>query len=402
MHYTNSRQYPLCLTRYALSVALLGLLLLQNPASAQESDADYNHFIQLGYQPGFMLQSNAFVKGSNATGEPIKYYTAGRLEFGWQTTGAKPWHQIWNYPSFGMGFYTVDYLNEDEIGNPRAIYGFVNLPVKRWERWAFSIRPGFGVSYNWKRFDPVTNPNNTAIGAFRAAYIDLGVDFSYYLDPHWDVALAATFTHFSNGGTRKPNSGFNQIGPMVMLRYNIENERPGFKVWEIPPYEKRHEAVYSISYGTRSVQVDTQNPDLVDKYARANFAVTTLSAAWLTQGSYKSKYGFGVDIVHDAGTEGQLDAGNGVVDTVDLSMIDQSRVGLYATYEYVIQNLSIFGDIGYTILQKGFDNQLPRLYQRLGFKYHFLNNYFVGLSVRIKEFNSADHLQLALGYRKGF
>ncbi len=383
-------------------IVTLCLSLLQNPAFAQDSDNNYNHFIQLGYQPGFMLQTNAFVKGSNATGEPIKYYSANRLEFGWQTTGEEAWHQIWNYPSFGVGLYSVDYHNEDEIGNPRAIYGFINLPVNRWERWTFSIRPGFGVSYNWKPFDPVNNPNNIAIGAFKAAYIDFGVDLSYYLTPHWDVAFAASFTHFSNGGTRKPNSGFNQIGPMVLLRYNIENKRPGFKVWDIPEYEKRHEAVYTVSYGTRSIKVDPLNPGMVDKYGRVNFAVTTISAAWMTQATHKSKYGFGVDVVHDSATEGQLDAGDGNVDLVNLPYLEEMRVGLFGSYEYVVHDFSIFGDIGYTVLQKGFDNQLPRLYQRLGFKYHFFDNYIAGLSVRIKEFGSADHLQWTLGYRKGF
>jgi len=389
----------LCLKRFIWALCLVNLYSLHVSASAQEAEKNFNHFVQLGYQPGFVLQSNAFVKGANATGEPIKHYYAGRLEFGWQTTGAEPWHQIWNYPSFGVGYYTVDYLNDDEIGSPKAIYGFVNLPVKRWERWAFSIRPGFGLSFNWKPFDPVNNPNNIAIGNFKAAYIDLAAEFSYYLSPHWDVAFSITGTHFSNGGTRKPNSGFNQIGPMVQLRYNIEKERPGFKVWDIPEYKKHHEAMYSISYGTRNVQVDPQDPALADKYGRVDFNVVTLSAAWLTQSSYKSKYGFGVDVVYDAATEGELDAGNGNVQTVDLPTIDEMRIGLYGRYEYVIHDLSLFGDVGYTIVQKGFDNQLPRLYQRIGFKYYFLEKFFVGLSVRIKDFNSADYLEWTVGYR---
>jgi hypothetical protein len=365
-----------------------------------EGKKNYHHFVQFGYQPGLMLQSNDFVRGDNATGEPIRRYTAGRLEFGWQTTGAEPWHQIWNFPAFGVGFYTVDYLNENEIGNPKAIYGFINLPVRRWDRWTLSVRPGFGVSYNWKPFDPVSNPNNIAIGDFKAAYIDLGAELSYALSPHWDAALGASFTHFSNGGTRKPNTGFNQVGPIVQMRYNFEDTRPSFTVMDVAPFEKRHEATYSIAYGTRSVGIKSDDPALIDKYGRVNFKVITLSAAWMTQVSHKSKFGIGVDLVHDSATEAQLDSGNGIVDTVRLPLLEESRLGVYGTYEYVIHDLSIFGDIGYTILQKGFDNQLPRLYQRLGFKYHFLENFFAGLSVRFKNFDSADHLQWTMGYRR--
>ena len=399
MQSTKQKVYFLCVKRLIWTICLLNLFSLQASASEQEAEKNYHHFLQLGYQPGFVLQSNDFVRGDNATGEPITRYYAGRLEYGWQTTGAEPWHQIWNYPSFGVGYYTADYLNEDEIGKPKAIYGFVNLPAKRWKRWIFSIRPGFGVSFNWKPFDPVNNPNNIAIGNFRAAYIDLAADFSYYLSPHWDVAFSITGTHFSNGGTRKPNSGFNQIGPMVEMRYNFENDRPGYKVWDIPKYEKRHEADYSISYGTRNVQVNPQDPALSDKYGRVDFSVFTLTAKWLTQPTYKSKYGFGVDVVHDSATEGELDAGDGKVDKVDLPYIEEMRFGLFGTYEYVVHDLSIYMDVGYTIYQKGFDNQLPALYQRVGFKFYFLENFFAGLSVRVKNFNSADYLEWAVGYR---
>lgn len=398
------------------TLILAASLMLPASAFAQDSDTqvadkkaekteekDYRHFLQAGYQIAYVFPMNNFISGDNVAGEPITSLQAGRLEFGWQTTGSKRWHQIWNYPAFGIGHTTVDYFNEDEVGKPSAIYGFISLPVKRWDRWSFSIAPGFGVSYGWKPFDPVTNPYNQSIGAFKAAFIDINSHFTYIMSSHWDLILAMPAYHFSNGGTKKPNNGFNQIGPMVSVRYKFEPDPRHFKHWDdIPKHKRSDEIVVTGAWGLRNVKLDpdvTVPPDLEDAYFNADFNVYTLSATWLRQTSYKSKWGLGIDLVSDESTSAQADLGAGEIIEADLTGYDQTRIGLFGAYEYVIKDFAILGNIGYTVRQKGFDGQLPRAYQRVGFRYTFQNNWLVGLSVRLKEYSSADYLEWTVGHR---
>ncbi len=395
------------MNREIFPLMLAGVLLTGNTAGHAEEETlpDYRHYLQAGYQVAYVLPMNDFIKGENAAGEPITSMHAARIELGWQTTGAKRWHQIWNYPSFGIGLTKVDYFNDREVGMPGAVYGFVSLPVKRWERWTLSIAPGFGLSFGWKPFDPVTNPYNQSIGAYKAAFIDINTHFTYYVNPHWDFILGLPAYHFSNGGTKNPNNGFNQIGPMATVRYKFEAAPREFRHWDdIPAFRKNDELIVLGSWGLRNVAFDPAqyDPELERTYGRVWFSVTTLSAAWMRQTSHMSKWGVGVDIVSDESTKAQIDAGEGHVAERDISGFDQARIGIFGAYEFVIQRLSILGNLGYTVRQKGFDGQLPRLYQRLGFKYHFTDHWFAGLNVRFKEFSSADHLEWVIGYRHRF
>ncbi|MCD8539908.1 MAG: hypothetical protein LRY55_09170 [Leadbetterella sp.] len=62
------------------------------------------------------------------------YYNGINARIGWRATGKKdPYHQVYNYPVYGVGYYSSTF-NSDIIGNPYAIYGFVQTPVAPRER----------------------------------------------------------------------------------------------------------------------------------------------------------------------------------------------------------------------------------------------------------------------------
>ena len=147
-----------------LVVSLLSLGIL----SAQENTLQTTNYINGAYQYGYILQSNKFVQGVNATGEPIKWTQNIRLEYGWQTDGSELWHQLYNKPRYGVGIYFGDFFNPDEIGYPTALYGFLKFPVANWGSNSFHFGFGFGLSTDWKNFDHEKNPYNNAIGELRA------------------------------------------------------------------------------------------------------------------------------------------------------------------------------------------------------------------------------------------
>jgi hypothetical protein len=381
----------------ALSVVAVGAVAW---ADAGDSTAgSYNNYLRLGYQFGYILKSNDFVRGQNLAGEPIDWYHAGRLELGWQTAGSEPWQQVWNYPAFALGFYAVEYQNEDELGNPMAVYGTATWPLLRWARSSFSVEAGFGLSFNWKPFDPATNPYNSAIGNFQSAYIDIGFEYSHQVSRRLSLTGAFTGTHFSNGGTRQPNWGINQIGLQAWATYTFVDQIRTFPTHEVPTYEPNWEVLLQLSGGPRQVAFTPADTALADKYVRVNFAVATLSAAVNRQITYKSKLGGGLDLVYDSGTKAQLDAGDGQVDDLeDLPLGDQVRVGIFGGYEFVLHRYSVLLQLGYSVIQKGFEGQLPRLYQRLGAKYYFLNDVYGGVNVRFQDFGKATHLEYNIGY----
>jgi hypothetical protein len=337
------------------------------------------------------------MRGDNATGKPIEWYHSVRAEFGWQATGAEMWHQVWNYPYYGIGFYAVDYFKDDELGRPLAIYGFAYWPLVRKDRISFGPELGFGISFNWKPFDPFTNPYNVAIGDFQSVYIDGGFSLNYRVSPRWYLIGSATFTHFSNGGSRRPNWGINQIGLLARLQYNLREEQLPYKAWEVPEYQKNWEWIITPSVGNRDVIVDTKNTELSDAYLRENYIVASLTSLVYRQISYKSKFGAGLDLVYDTSTDAQIDTEDGTYDNLDVPLKEEFRVGIFGGYEFVMHRYSVLLHVGYHLIQK--EKNMERMYQRIGVKYHIFENIFVGLNTRFQNFSQAAYLEWNIGYR---
>jgi hypothetical protein len=388
-------------TRQTLCIALLLLGTITNARgdTGDSATGNYDNYMRLGYQFGYILKSNDFVRGQNLTGEPIDWFHAGRVEFGWQSTGREPWQQIWNYPAFALGFCVVQYEDEDELGGPFALYGTAAWPMFRGSRWSFSVEAGAGVSFGWNVFDPQTNPYNAAISSAHSTYVDVGFEYDYQVSRRFSLTGALTGTHFSNGGATQPNWGINQLGLMAWVKYAFQDQIRSFPRHEIPAYEKDWEILVQASAGKRQVSFHTADSVLDEEYLQDNYTVVTFSSTVNRQVSYKSKFGAGLDVVFDGATTAQLDAGDSqAVQIDDLPLEDQIRVGIFGSYEFVMHRYSAFVQIGYSVIQKEFAGQLPRRYERLGVKYYFSRHVYGGVSVRCHDFRKATHLEFNIGY----
>jgi hypothetical protein len=78
-------------------------------------------------------------------------FRALELRFGWKGYGRKRWHQFYNFPTYGLGFYQATFTPQKNIlGNPSALYTFFHAPFKRWKNSSFDYDIGVGISYNFK------------------------------------------------------------------------------------------------------------------------------------------------------------------------------------------------------------------------------------------------------------
>jgi len=78
---------------------------------------------------------------------------------------------------------------------------------------------------------------------------------------------------------------------------------------------------------------------------------------------------------------------------------ERMMLGLYGTYEYTIDRLSVASYFGVLALRKKSDNSNPFLYQKFGIKYHFKNDMYAGLLVRAHNFSVAEVIEWTIGYR---
>ncbi|UTW64973.1 acyloxyacyl hydrolase [bacterium SCSIO 12643] len=356
-------------------------------------------FIRLNYQSGGVLPTNNFLKGDNATGQPINAYQAGALEYGLQTNGEKEWHHIWGMPSVGVGLYTVDFFNDEELGHPAALYGFFNNTLMKWKKFELHFEGAAGMTFNWKPYDPEINPFNVAIGSYNTVYLDFGFRGQWKLGKKWQLDLAYTFTHFSNGATTLPNMGINMTGPKVGLAYHIHGNDPVFYPLERKEFEPKNEFFGDVKLSTKQVKFDTSITQLSTEYLGINYNVFGLSLGYLRHFHSKWKYGGGIDVAYDESTTAQLDVVNGIYDPQETESQWHWNMSVFATGQMVVGKTSFFADLGYYLFRKEIPGQTPDLYQRFGVRWNVYKGVQLGAALRAYNFGIADYIEWSIGYK---
>jgi len=370
-----------------------------------ESDTTLNNksntFIRVNYHNGQVLQTNNFLKGENSNSEPFSKFNALNIEFGKQTDGKRLWEKLYNYPAFGIGLYTLQFLDgSDELGYPNALYGFLNAPFVRGKRWSFNYEVGFGLSYNWEPYDKDVNPLNIAIGSHKNVYVDAGINFTYHLSKRFVSDAGFSFTHFSNGASSVPNSGINLFAPKIGLRYQLRDVNFSFVPRVIPEFKSHNEFVVYLAVGPRNVKFDTTDGNQVTKYYDNNYLMANISVGYNRQISHKSKFGGGIDINYAGSTKAEyLIATKDTAEEIGLS--ESMSIALVGYYELVIGDLSVVIAPGYDIIRKELEGKSGKFYQKAGIRYYLLKdkNLFAGVSIRAIEFSIAQYVEWTIGHR---
>lgn len=357
-----------------------------------------NSSLQAMYQKGYVFATNDFLKGTNLEAARINTFQTFSLKFSTQTTGEKLWEQLYKYPDWGVGLYVADFYNHEEIGVPFAVYGFFNAPFRRWKRLCFNYELGFGATFNWKSFNPVTNKYNIATGAGQSFIIDAGLNFRYSLTGRIEIIPGFSLTHFSNGALKKPNFGINTIAPKVGLKYNFYSHSVLIKR-EVLAFSKANEWQLSAFGGTKNVIFDSVNVDVYEKYEGIFYPVFGLSSSFNRQISYMSKIGIGMTVSYDGSVNAQVAVEENELDLADSPFSDKIQLSIYPSYELVISKLSVILQPAFYLYRKKLLNQSPDFHQRIGLKYHISDNIFVGITLRDYAFHVSDFIEWNLGYR---
>jgi hypothetical protein len=257
------------------------------------------------YQNGRVFTTNEFLRWTNTEAEKINTYQAFSIKFSTQTTGKKHWEQLYKFPYWGIGLYMADFYNPEEIGFPLAFYGFLNAPFIRWNKLTFNYELGFGLTFNWKSFDPITNQYNQSIGAAESALIDAGLNLGYMITKRIEFTAGFSLTHFSNGALKKPNLGLNTIASKISLKYNFF-DLPNFQRMKVPIYNDRNEWLVSFYGGVKNVIFDTINVQIIEKYKGVYYSELGFSIGYNRQISYKSKFGLGMTFSYDGSVDAQI------------------------------------------------------------------------------------------------
>lgn len=292
-------------------------------------------------------------------------YYGTELRVGFQTTGSAYWQQLFKYPTYGFGFYS-GYFNTQAIGNPYAVFGFMELPFIRKEKFRMSTSWSVGLSFNLNEYDSITNPTNIAIGSDLNVYVDFSLLARYKLSDRWELGAGAKFQHFSNGAIRLPNLGLNMVSGQLVLSYYPGRTIEKFYPNSNPKPYKRYE--FTAMYAGGAKCKSQEQTDVL-------YYNSTLSLSYNRRMNYKRTLGLGMDVFYNGYLENEMDK-----DPEEVTTVEEMSYAAFVSSDMIADRFRLVTQVG-TYLWRATDYSIP-VYERVALRYYFVPHMFANVSIK--------------------
>lgn len=366
------QKYPI----FYKSIITLLIFLTQATIWSQTKDTTKNISFSAKYSYGYIYPHHkSFEYFIN------NYVTAFETNIGFKTKGEKKWQQLYNYPTIGIGYYFANLGNPELFGYVNTIYPFISVPIIDKDKIKVSYTFSEGIAWINKKFDLYNNNYNFVIGSHLNVYINIGLETEIKINSKLDLILSFDLSHFSNGGTKQPNKGFNLITLQSGIKYNLHEEDYKIKN-EIPNFTANTEYSIVIAGGFKNLPP-----------AKTTFyPVSSIMINAKRQFSYKGKIGIGIDLFFDKSRVITL-IYEGIENPTNAELF---YGGSHLSYDFVYGKMSFTTQFGIYLLRKARFYQTT--YNRFGLSYKFENNLTV--NIHLKTFwAAADFIEYGIGYR---
>lgn len=357
--------------------------------------------VEVETRPGYVVPTNTFLRGENASWQPIRNSMSLHLKYSFQFRPGTYTDRIYGgaYQGAGIAFYTFG--DRKQLGDPVAFYLFQGARIKQFLPWlSLHYEWNFGLSCGWKPYNYDYNSYNRMIGSKVNAYLNVNFYLNWMLSRRFDLTSGVTLTHFSNGNTRFPNAGLNAVGVKIGLAYHFNREAsvPFYSLDQAPipgfPRHVSYDLVFFGSWRRKGVSLGEEQMASPEAYTVAGF-----NFAPMYNLGYKFRVGVSLDGVYD---------GSANVYTKDYivgtqpdfykpSLYKQIALGLSGRAEYVMPYFTVGLGLGANVLHAGGD--LKGFYQILALKIEVTRNSFLHIGYNLKDFKDPNFLMLGFGFR---
>ncbi len=307
------------------------------------------------------------------------------INLGLKTSGALLWHQLYNLPSYGIGFYYCDLNNPEIYGEVKSGFLFMEFPFSERRQRQGNLRVSLGLSFFNKYHDPVENPLNVNIGNKVNVHFNLNYSLFFHINDNLLFSPGVSLTHFSNGAYKKPNRGFNLLGVNMALRFQTGSHRLGdldqiSVKEEFTGMKQRLFLVFSFGF----LQRNEGDPTYLARSLSLNHTVQT---------GFRGRWGIGTDLEFDDHTRKTIKETNENTD-----YRDYVRLTAFASHEILFDRMSVLLNLGTYLHYKIRPDKM--LFTRIGLRYSLGNNLNAQLALKAHG-GRADHVQWGLGYSFG-
>jgi hypothetical protein len=323
------------------------------------------------------------------------------LEIAVQLNGNDDWHVVYHYPVTGLGLHYNNLGNNEVLGYAAGFYGFVDVPVRRWDQSEIIYKLSSGLTYNSKRFLVDANPTNIAISTRVNYLFNTGFHFRHWMTDEYAIDVGVELTHYSNGAIRKPNKGLNQLNVNAGLSYYLTGSYDSYRDVKRPiVWDPLHEIYLMGALGKTNIYKGGY--DDADPRSNAGTGQTYftggVSVGWNHQYAPKRKVGLSLDgFYNDAFNWSYWD---GAFYDKELTFMQKTRTGIALNHEFFMKRLSIFTGVGIYVMRSPeiLEGKAKEwMYERLGFRYYILQYVFLNVSVKAYGFK-AETVEFGMGF----
>ena len=298
------------------------------------------------------------------------------------TKGKKEWNKFYGYPEVGFLFHYEDLKNHEKLGSLFASARFINFNLFNFYELDANLRTFFGLAYASKIFDPVENYKNPFFSKHINFFFGVDLNIEYPVSKHNNLYAFTGFSlfHVSNGESRIPNKGMNNVNFNIGLSYrSIGKPEPDTKV------KIRNRKIYFTVLPTIGIKEDW-------RYGSDKFTQLSISSEFLYQTGFKSIIGIGIDYFYD---ETLKSYSNHNLEPVK-NNTDATYGGMCLTYQLNLYPLILVFKSGPQIINA--KDSFGTLYNLYGFKYFFTPRLFALMFHRSHGPLYGDNIEFGIGY----
>ena len=385
-------------TPYYILWALLALFALPMSAQTEPESSDssatrhFVHQLMFDYRPGAILHTNDFLRGKNPEVRTMNHDMGYYLKYAFSAPEGSEQARIYRdtYQGIGIGWNEFN----PQLGNPVSVFLLQGARIASLSnRLALNYEWNLGLTFGWKPYDEIDNPDNKLIGSRVTAYIGFDLYLRWIASRHVDLNFGLNVTHYSNGNTQFPNLGLNTAALRIGAAYYINRHSPRLLYRHEAMPAVSHDITYDlILYGAwhqRGYYMsDGEAYILPGTYAVAGFNFNPMYRFnhWL-------KAGLSLDGTYDRGANVDL-AG-----VAPESVWRQMALGASARVEFCMPYFAINFGIGSNFVNATDD--FHGIYELLALKLNLTHRFLLHIGYCLNDFHRPKHLMLGVGWRFG-
>ncbi|MDD2564406.1 MAG: acyloxyacyl hydrolase [Salinivirgaceae bacterium] len=337
-------------------------------------------FFQAGGYSGFTLahhRSMSFLIDDYARGAEFRV--------GWKFNGRKAWEHVYRYPSVGLGYMALDFGSPRIFGYGHTLFGFINIPIVKSNRFAWTYEMGTGIAFVTKKFDGQTNPNNGVIGSHLNAFLLISTGLEYNVSKHTSFLLNVGLNHCSNGNSSGPNLGLNTLFMSMSAKRMIGEPRTVLQSPKIP-FNRNWELYSFVGSGVKEVK----------PFGSKRAFVSNIHFTARRKISYSNAWGGGIDLMYDTGID-QMKKSDYELDDLERDSINSPKImdrfapGVHANWSV------FFGKVVFDI-QMGvyiYNSLGKMIYNRWTLEFEITNKFSLAVGLK-SHFATAEYIQLGV------